>query len=42
MSYDSKDTLIRLWANEVHRVFGDRLTNDADRETFGEILKCGQ
>jgi len=38
ISYDSREAIIRLWANECYRVFGDRLTNDADHETFTAIV----
>uniref|UniRef100_A0A7S0EN91 Uncharacterized protein n=1 Tax=Hanusia phi TaxID=3032 RepID=A0A7S0EN91_9CRYP len=30
-------SLIRLWAHECMRVFGDRLVNDEDREWFGKL-----
>lgn len=30
--YPNKGTFIRLWRNEVNRVFGDRLINNEDKE----------
>eukprot|EP01062_Namystynia_karyoxenos_P024171 TRINITY_DN1939_c0_g6_i1.p1 TRINITY_DN1939_c0_g6~~TRINITY_DN1939_c0_g6_i1.p1 ORF type:complete len:4792 (+),score=1866.14 TRINITY_DN1939_c0_g6_i1:876-14378(+) len=30
--------LIRLWAHEVHRTFGDRLSTEQDQATFRQIL----
>ena len=33
------DTVIRLWAHEVMRVFGDRLINDVDRMWMLEAVK---
>ena len=30
--FKSKASFIRLWRNECHRVFGDRLVNESDRD----------
>lgn len=38
VAYDSREGVARLWAHECYRVFGDRLTNDADRESFAAIV----
>ena len=36
--YDARDAMVRLWAHECCRVFKDRLSNDADRDFFDEVL----
>ena len=30
--------MIKLWAHECYRVFADRLTNEPDREYFGNLM----
>jgi len=37
-SYDSKESIIRLWVNECYRVFGDRLTNYTDLAIFSGVV----
>ena len=36
--YDTRDSVIRLWAHECCRVFCDRVTTDADRQLFLDVL----
>ena len=36
--FDNPDSLVRVWRNECHRVFYDRLTNDKDRTLVKVIL----
>ena len=36
--FDSRDSMIKLWAHECCRVFADRLTNVPDREYFSNLL----
>jgi len=36
--FDTRDSIIRLWAHECQRVFGDRLTNIGDRDYFKGVI----
>lgn len=36
--YDTRDSLIKLWVHEVHRVFQDRLINKEDRDFFQKLV----
>ena len=40
VSITKPDTCVKLWVNEVSRVFMDRLTDDEDREWFtSEVME---
>lgn len=32
--YNTKDSIVKLWAHELMRVFSDRLNNNEDKELF--------
>lgn len=38
VSVQSPESAMRLWANEISRIFHDRLINDQDKKWFNELL----
>lgn len=38
VSVQSPESAMRLWANEISRIFHDRLINDQDKRWFNELL----